>query len=145
MNHLKILKNYLFQEIEKTDKTLISLRIARANAPSAMESKSDTSRSKLESEVTMHELKLIELKKTLNSIPNDKKITNKIELWSFVGVELPSGKLHLMIVTGGLGGTKIDEMQCVSDKAPMGSALMGKKQGEEFSFNETVGKVISIE
>ena len=120
---------------------MASARIARDNAPTAMESKSDTSRSKLESEVAIHELRLKELKEIINSIPNEKQTAGKVDLWSFVEVKLPSANLQLILVTEGLGGTKIGFMQCISDKSPIGSALMGKKEGEEFVFNETSGQL----
>jgi len=144
MNHLKILKNHLLEEIEKINKSLSSARIERDNAPTAMESKSDTSRSRLESEVTMYEHKLIDLKETIGLIPNEKSSNNIIELWSFVCVKFPSGKLQLIVVTEGLGGSKIGEIQCISDRTPMCSALIGKKRGEKFTFKGISGKVLSV-
>ena len=144
MDHLKNLKNYLLKEINKTNKILSATRISRNNAPTAMESKSDTSRSRYESEIEMHELKLKELQTIIKQIPNHKKDKGIIELWSMAEVELSSNKLSLIIVTPGLGGTKIGKIQCVSSNTPAGKALLGKKTGDTFSFNDNSGQVLLI-
>lgn len=144
MNYLINLKEHLINEIKKTEKVLAATRVARDNSPTAMESHSDTSRSRLESEVTMHELRLKELKDTIDIIPEKSDCAEEIGLWCYAKVQLPSNVLEVVIVPEGLGGTKVGEMQCVSDKTPIGSALIGKKQGEKFSFNGTSGKILSI-
>jgi len=144
MNHLNALKKHILKELEKTEKTLASSRVARDNAPTAMESKSDESRSRLESEVTMHELRLKELKDTVDSIPEKSNCAGRIGLWCYAKVQLPTDDLEVVIVPEGLGGIKIGEIRCISDKTPIGSALVGKKQGEGFSFNGTAGKVLLI-
>lgn len=143
MSHLISLKKYLISELEKTEKILASTRVARDNSPTAMESHSDTSRSKLEGEVTMHELRLKEIKDMIDSIPEKCNRTNGIGLWCYAKVQLPFNVLEIIIVPEKLGGTKIGEVQCVSAKTPIGSALVGKKTGEEFSFNGTTGRILS--
>ena len=144
MNYLINLKAHLINEIKKTEKVLAATRVTRDNSPTAMESHSDTSRSRLESEVTMHELRLKELKDTTGLIPGNSNCAGKIGLWCYAKVQLPSNDLEIIIVPEGLGGTRVGEIQCVSSKTPIGSALMGKKQGEKFSFNGTSGKVLLI-
>lgn len=144
MNHLEILKKQLLKELKNNKKTLASTRIARDNSPTAMESRSDESRTRLESEVAMHELRLLQLNDFIDSIPKNIKGTEKINLWSLVKIDLPNGGLQVAIVPEGLGGTKVKEIQYISDKTPIGSALIGKKVGEEFTFNDTKGRVISI-
>jgi len=144
MNYLLNLKKHLINEVNKTEKVLATTRVARDNSPTAMESHSDTSRSKLESEVTMHELRLKELKDTIDSIPEKSECTERIGLWCYAKVQLPSNNLEILVVPEGLGGTKVGEIRCISDKTPIGSVLVGKKQGDEFSFNGTAGRVLSI-
>lgn len=144
MNHLKILRAYLFGELKRTEKALASAKIARNNAPTPKESKSDTSRARLETEVTMHELKARELKNFINSIPENELGFKKIGLWSLIEVELPSGSMRIVIVPEGLGGKKVKEIWFISDKTPIGLALLGKKSGDEFMFNGTRGRVVSV-
>lgn len=144
MDYLKDLKKHLEQELKKTEKVLAMARISRDNSPTAMESHSDESRSRLEREVTMHELKVKEIQEAIKSVPDTRKGSDKVELWSFVEVELPTNKLRVVVVPESIGGTKFEDIQCISDKTPIGSAMMGKEQGEEFSFNDTKGIVLSI-
>lgn len=144
MNHLKSLNKYLINEIKKTNEILINTRIARNNAPTAMESKSDTSRSKLENDVMIYELRLRELKQIVNLIPLEKKRSLTIDLWSFVEIQMGDKKIKLIIVTEEIGGIKINDIQCVSNKAPLGKILMGKKQTGNFCLNKIYGKILSV-
>lgn len=144
MNYLDALRGQFIKELKRTERALALTRAARDNAPTAMESKSDESRSRLEGEVAMHELRIKELEEKISLLPGDRKKTEEIDLWSYAEVKLPFDVLHLVIVVEGLGGTKFEEIQCISDKTPIGSALMGKKQGDKFSFNGTRGEVLLV-
>jgi len=144
MDHLELLNKILLEELIKTEKTLEATKIARDNAPSAMESRSDTSMSRLENEVTMYESRIKELKDFVNFIPREKPKSNKIGLWNLVGIDLPGGKLLISIVPEGMGGKKADDIQFVSNKTPIAVALIGKKDEDEFLFNETSGKIVSV-
>ncbi len=138
------LKKYLTSELRNTEKVLTAVRIAWHSSPTAMESHSDTSRSKLESEFAMHELRLKKLRETFDSIPNKVNCKGKVGLWCFVKAQTPSGLLEIIIVPEGLGGIKVGKVQCVSDKTPMGLALLGKKQGDKFFLSGTRGQVLLV-
>jgi len=144
MNHLEILRAHLLEELKRTERTLASAKIARNNAPTPKESKSDTSRARLETEVTMHELRARELKNFMNAIPKNELGLNKIGLWSLIEVELPSGSMRITIVPDGVGGKKVKEIWFISDRTPIGLALLGKKSGDKFTFNGKEGRVVSV-
>jgi len=146
MKFLETLKKQLLEELKKTEKALFSIQIARNNAPTPMESKSDMSRARLENEIVVYEFKIRNLKKIINLIPTTQKgKAREVKIWSLVTVRLPTTNLKLIMVPEGLGGRKIGKIQCITEKSPIGSALMGKKERDEFTFNENIkGKVISI-
>lgn len=145
MDHLKIFKKSLQEELKKTEEILVSTKISRNNSPSAMESHSDETRSRLERVVTMLENKVKEINNYIRSVPTEKQISATIQLWSYTDVELPNGKLKIFIVPEGLGGKQVEGIKFISSKTPIGLALLGKKVGEDFSFNDLNGKVISID
>ena len=145
MDHLKILKKHLLDELKKTEDVLASTKISRNNSPSAMESHSDETRSRLEGVITMLEHKVKEINGFIKSIPTEKQTSTVIQLWSSADVELPDGKLKIFIVPEGLGGKQIEGTKFVSSKTPIGLSLLGKKAGEAFFFNDINGKVLSID
>lgn len=103
----KILKS-LEQEIVVLEKALETARVAQRNAPSAMESHSDTTRSEMEKMITALEI-------DINTVKNNIKIMANYEPKYH---EL--NNIKLVLVPDGIGGRKIDDVMLVSETSPIG-------------------------
>jgi len=144
MHHLLVLKKHLQKEMKNLERTLKETKVARDNSPSAMESASDMSRSRLEGTVTMLEHMKREKESLLNAVPKKNIDSEKIKQWSVAEIELSNNKMKVVVVPEGLGGLKISEFQYISDNTLLGAVLIGKKRGDNFSFNDLIGVVVSV-
>lgn len=144
MRYLLVLKKHLQKELKNLEKTIRETKIARDNSPSAMESASDESRSRLEGAVSMFQRMKKEKEDLLGIIPVKSIVGKNISVWSFAEIELSDKRMSIAIVPDGLGGIKVEEFQYVSDNTPLGKALIGKSRGDNFSFNDSTGTVISV-
>ena len=138
---LKIKRSNLLLGIESAKK-------ARDQAPSAMESHSDTTRSEKEKLIYALESQLKELDEIISSVPKNINNSNNsliVEEWRFVKVLLKNGILKICIVPEGIGGHIIDDIRLVSSKTPLGNAILGKKKGNRFIFKNTEGKIEDVQ
>ncbi|MBI5358689.1 hypothetical protein HZB69_03660 [Candidatus Amesbacteria bacterium] len=106
----------LESEIIVLNKALETAKVAQREAPSAMESASNTTRSEMERMVTALEIDIDTIKKNIKIMENYKpkyhKVTN-------------NGKtLKIVLVPGGIGGKKIDDVMLVSESSPIGKKLL---------------------
>ncbi len=124
------------------ERTLRKARIARDNSPSAMESASDVSRSRLEATVVALEQMKKEKEGFLSRIPIRGVDSEDIKLWSFAEIELSGNKMKIVVVPEGLGGIEISGFRYVSCNTPFGVALVGKKRGDNFSYNGLMGVIV---
>lgn len=92
---------------------LETAKIAQRDAPSAMESASNTTRSEMERMVTALEINIANLKKQILQIPDKLSTDNK--LWKLVEIK----KMKILIVPEGMGGEIIDGIRLVSENAPL--------------------------
>jgi transcription elongation GreA/GreB family factor len=122
-------------------RSLVKAKFARDNAPSAMESHSDTTRSEQEKLVTALEMEIDKLDQDLNKLVDVNNTDNKVGLWSYVEIRSGERMLKFVLVPRGMGGKKIEDTQLVSIDSPVGNRLIGKTKGEEMEFN---GKVMLI-
>jgi hypothetical protein len=123
-------KNNLLTSIEKT-------KDARDNAPSAMESHSDTRRSQAEKLVVALEIELDGLLKIVKRIVD-------IELL-YLEVEINSQLKKFLIVPKDMGGIEIDKIRLISIDTPLGIVLKDKRSGDVFEFNSQRLKVLNVE
>lgn len=144
MTHLKVIKKYIGDTIKILEKALKHAKTARDNAPSAMESHSDETRSRMESQVYMLEVKLKEIKVQLDAVPNEVNKEGKIKLWNLVKISKNGQKELIVIVPNGLGGKKLKNLLLVSEESPYGKNLVNKKIGDTINFNSNQVKVISV-
>lgn len=123
-------KSNLLSSIEKS-------KDARDNAPSAMESHSDTRRSQAEKLVVALEIELNELLKISKRI-------GEIELL-YLEVEIDSQLKKFLIVPQGMGGSEFDNIRFLSVNTPLGELFENKSVGDSFEFNSQKMKVVKIE
>lgn len=145
MNNLKLARLIFEKEQEKLVKAIGSAKHARDNAPSPMESHHDNTRSDNERLARALEEKLRFLEKQITSIPSILPVTEEVEEWRYVEVQIETRTLKLLIVPKGLGGSGIDGIQLISLDTPLGLEIAGKRAGEKFKLNNQEGKVLSIE
>jgi len=138
---LQIKKNNLLLGIKSAKK-------ARDQAPSAMESHSDTTRNEKEKLIYALENELKELDEIILNVPeniNNSNINLIVEEWKFVKVLLKNDIFKICIVPEGIGGHIIDGIRLVSSKSPLGNLILGKKKGDKFIFNSNEGKIEDIQ
>ena len=102
-------------ELVTLRKSLAAAREAQRNAPSAMESHSDTTRSEKEKLVTALELEISNLTKKLKSL-------DKFDL-KIIETEINGGKIKCCLVPDGLGGKRIGVIQLVSVGSTLGRRI----------------------
>lgn len=111
------------------EKSLAAAKRAQREAPSAMESHSDTTKSEMEKLVTALEMNLGRLKES------EKKLENYEPKYFEVSAPLHQGfggvKRKVVLVPEGMGGDKIGEVLLVSETTPLGQKLrlQGAKSG----------------
>lgn len=134
MNKTEIFKKFLDIQKKTLLKAILKAKDARDNAPSAMESHSDTSRSQNEKLVTALELQL----KELESVKHDVQLI-------YFEIKTNSGLKMFMIVPMGLGGVEIDKVRLLSSDSPLGGILTSKRIGNKFDFNNQKLEILKIE
>jgi hypothetical protein len=107
----KILKS-LEGEMIVLKKALETAKTAQRNAPSAMESASDTTRSEMEKMVTALEIDINKVKENIKKLADYEPKYYELD------------KLKLVLVPEGIGGRKIDGVMLVSQNSPIGKKLM---------------------
>lgn len=114
------LKKVLENQKKTMEEALVRAREAQRNAPSAMESHSDTTRSEKEKLVTAIEMNLKRIGQLLQKLD---VADGDSKLWSVHEVELGGGKVKCCLVPEGMGGHKIGDLQMVSADSPLGKKL----------------------
>ena len=107
----KIIKS-LEDEIVVLEKALETAKIAQRNAPSAMESHSDTTRSEMEKMITALEIDINKVRENIKKLENYEPKYFELD------------KLKLVLVPEGIGGRKIDGVMLVSETSPIGRKLL---------------------
>ena len=107
----KILKS-LEDEIDVLEKALETAKIAQRNAPSAMESASNTTRSEMERMITALEIDINKVRENIKKLENYEPKYFELD------------KLKLVLVPDGIGGRKIEGVMLVSETSPIGRKLL---------------------
>jgi transcription elongation GreA/GreB family factor len=83
---------------------------------------------------------LLHLKEILLRIPTS-ETNNRVKLGSFI--ETDKGNLYISI---GLGTIEMTDLKfnAISNQAPISKLLMGKKVGDEVTFNNQTTKIIQL-
>lgn len=139
MDKLQIVNEFLIKRKENLLKVLKGAKEARDNAPGAMESHSDTSRSQNEKLVAALEQQL----KDLDGITE--KIANNPSSLMFFKVNIKGEEKKFIIVPAGAGGAESEETQLLSEETPLGLELIQRKTGEKFDFNGNVIEILTVE
>lgn len=106
----KILKS-LEDEIVVLEKALETAKVAQRDAPSAMESASNTTRSEMEKMITALEIDINKVRENMKKLENYEPKYFELD------------KLKLVLVPDGIGGKKIDGVMLVSETSPIGKKL----------------------
>ena len=119
--------DHLIEEKRKLLFARDQAKTARDNAPSAMESHSDTSRSENEKLVFALD----------NEIKVNESCTTVISNTDLICFNLVSDNavLKVVIVPEGMGGSKVGDMMLISGNSPLGLKLIGKSRGDKLEFN----------
>ena len=139
MDKLQIVNELLTKRKETLLKALGKAKEARNNAPGAMESHSDTSRSQYEKLVGALEQQLSDLEETAKEFNLKNKSLPLFEI-SFNGE-----KKKFILVPEGLGGEETDGVRLLAENSPLGLQLAGKKVGNKFEFNGQQIEILKIE
>lgn len=128
MDVLDVVRKNILRKIEIMEKSLKEAKIAQLNAPSAMESHSDTTKSEMEKLVTALEIDISRQKNYLSLVPSNLTPSNqKIELWRNIKIDNKGILMNIILVPDGMGGDTIDGMRFVSETTPL---VQGIKNGE---------------
>ena len=129
---LKKVIEALEKEIHNLKESVGTIHRTAVEAPGAMESHSDTTKSQMQSlEAKTSEdvfSKEHELKTLRRFIPSD--AGEKIEIGSLFEVEERGKRSTFFLLEGG-AGIKIGECTVITPRAPLGRAFLGKKKGEK--------------
>src|SRR3989344_9166288 len=98
---------------EVLERALVEARQAQKDAPSAMESYSNTTRSEMEKLVTALELDLKKLKE------DERKLVGYLPKY------FEEDGRKIVLVPEGMGGDKIGDVLLVSETTPLGKKLLG--------------------
>ncbi|MDO8488029.1 MAG: hypothetical protein Q7S31_01810 [bacterium] len=131
-------------KLQLLEKSLLAARTAQQNAPSAMESHSDTTRSEMEKMVTALEVEIVKLKKNVDQIPFVVSSSPKANVWSYVKLNTGQAEMELVLVPEGMGGDKLDQLRLISVATPMGEVLLDKQIGEKIEFNGQSIEVLAL-
>lgn len=130
---------YLDKQRESLLKALEKAKEARDNAPGAMESHSDTTRSQNEKLVEALEQQLKELEGAT------KKINLAGKQFPYFKTSFSQEKKKFILVPEGLGGQEIDGVRLLSESSPLGLLLACKNVGDKFEFNSQQIEILKIE
>ena len=113
MDLLDAVRQNFQKKLQVLYSALETAKIAQREAPSAMESHSNTTRSEMEKMVTALEIDIDSLKKQISQIPQKLSTDNK--LWKLVEIK----NMKILVVPEGMGGEVIGEIRLVSVNAPI--------------------------
>ncbi len=143
--NLEQIRKLFEHKLQILEKSLAEARIAQRNAPSAMESHSDTTRSEMEKMVTALEIEINNLMKKMALIPNSQPPANSpAQLWQQVKVDNAGTPLKVIVVPDGMGGDTIGEIKLISETTRLGRAILGKKAGESCDIDSLKVEVLQI-
>lgn len=86
--------------------------MAQRDAPSAMESHSDATRSEMEKMITALEIDINKVRENIKKLENYEPKYFELD------------KLKLVLVPDGIGGRKVDDVMLVSETSPVGRKLL---------------------
>lgn len=143
MNKFEALKKLLNGEKKTLEEALAHAKKACDEAPTAMESHSDTLRNQTEKLVIALQEKLKELDHFISQIPNEDNVTygSIIKLWSQIELTIGETHMNLLLVPDGLGGKNMEGVKLLSISSELGKILLGRKLTDNFLFN---GKPVEI-
>ena len=113
MDLLDAVRQNFAKKLQVLNSALGTAKIAQREAPSAMESASNTTRSEMEKMVTALEIDIANLKKQILQIPDKLSTDNK--LWKLVEIK----SMKILVVPEGMGGEVINGVRLVSENAPL--------------------------
>ena len=142
---LKLVINSLSESVSNANKSLNETNDNINDAPGAMQSHSDTTRSQLTSVMKVtHESYLSKVKeleilnkflsKDINNISND-----EVRIGSIINLKRDNGNItdNYFILPGG-SGIKVESMGekivCITPISPLGKILLAKKKGQKFPY-----------
>jgi transcription elongation GreA/GreB family factor len=136
MNWKELVKKNLEERKNKILKSIASANDARENAPSAMESHSDTSRN--QNEKLIFALKI--------DLANLEEVTKQIDNFDVKYFEIKQGSsiLKVVIVPEGAGGEQINGVKIISIKTPLGEILKDKNLGDKFIINDRENEIANV-
>jgi predicted metallo-beta-lactamase superfamily hydrolase len=110
------LTRIFLDQIQVLEESLATAREAQRNAPSAMESASNTTRSEMERMVSALEIDIARLKKQIKQLDSFEIKIGEIEI--------KGKKIKCCLVPAGMGGNKIGDIQMVSIDSPLGKIMI---------------------
>ena len=137
MDKKDLFKKYLNDKKESLLKSLERAKDARDNAPSAMESHSDTRRSQAEKLVVSFEL-------DLNEVTKLQKDIDSIEL-KYIELTIDDLTKKFLIVPSGIGGAEMNGIRFLSVDTPLEIHLRNKNVGDIIEFNNQKLKIVKSE
>ena len=141
----KALVSELTDKVNNYGRTLESIRQSKNNdTKSSAGDKFETGREMMQMEIDKTEMQLNKVNfalETLNQI-KEGEITGEIMLGSLV--KCNTGTYYISI---GHGSIKIDGMKyyAISMISPVGKLLMGKKVGDDLTFNDRTIEILNVE
>ena len=144
---LKEVIKSLSLDIESIGESLASTNKAIDNAPSAMESHSDTTRSQLTAVVGAINQSFLEKSKGIETLKHlfksniDEEKFDEVKYGSIVILEKNGGIVENFFVLSAGSGIKVEndgeKITCLTVSSPLGKILLGKEKGQ--SFNCVIG------
>lgn len=139
MDKFEIIKNALVKEKQGLSIALNSAKKARDEAPSAMESHSDTSRAQNEKLVDALEQQLKEVETATE------KLILVPDKFRYLEISLGGETKKFILVPEGLGGKEVGDIRLLSDNTPLGGVLKDKQMGDKFEFNNQQIEVLQLD
>ncbi len=144
MDKKDILKKFiegLEKEVRNLKKSIGMIHKAGVEAPSAMESHSDTTKSQMQNLEAKTNEDLFSKERELETLRhftlNDS--FEKIEIGSLFEVE-EEGKQSTFFFLKSGAGIKVGECRVITPRAPLGRAFLGKKKGEKVIIEPPAGR-----
>lgn len=114
---LKIqIKQKLTEELLQIERSLVDARRAQREAPTPIESHSDTTMSEKEKLVTALEIERMTLKDLITKVG--------VEKYKYMEIDNGGVRMKIVLVPDGIGGRKIGEVLLVSVNTPLAKALL---------------------
>ena len=144
-DNLELIRKLFEHKLQILEKSLLEARIAQRNAPSAMESHSDTTRSEMEKMVTALEIEIRNIKEKIESIPASLTPPNgSVQLWQEVQINNTGTPMTVIFVPDGMGGDTIGQTKLISETTRLGRAMLGKRVGESCDIDGRKVEVLQL-